>query len=1500
MRRKWFRGLAWVLLTPIVLFVILMALLYVPPVQNFLRRQVTTVASEATGMNISVERIDLRFPLNLLVRGVVVVQQPDTLLNLESLNVSVQALPLLQGKVEVDDVTLKNVALNSADLVEGMKLEGTLGEFYLESHCVDLNKENVILNRVGLNDTHMRVVLADTTTSVPDTTTTVLNWKIALHTLALKNVSVDLKMPLDTMSVTAHIGESKIEDADVDLGREYYGWRRFTLTGTSVNYDTGTSPSTGGFDASHIALRNINVGIDSVMTCGRDMNAVIREFSLNERSGLSVTSLTGRLFSDTTLIRVPYLKLNTPHSQIDLTAQTYWELVDIPTTGRLTARFNARIGKQDVMLFADGLPETFKEAYPFHPLVIHAGTEGNLTQMQLSRFTADLPGAFSLSGAGEMWNLTDSLKRNGKLDFEMQTQDLNFLTGLTGVTPDGSIVVPDSMNLLAGLRLEGSQCDAILKIREGAGSLDLNAAYNLSTDAYHADLAIDSLQIHNFLPKDSIYTLSANLTAHGQGTDITSANTFADLKLHLKELEYARWNVSAVDLQAGLKSSVASVQLASANDLLKMKLAADLRLDREYLDGKADIDVENLNMYELGLAPGPLKHPFTFRLQAEARHDSIKLLANAGDLDFRFRAHSTLKRLLEQSEEFTTVLMQQIEDRHLDHAALRRVLPAAGMHLWAGKENPISYFLAANHVSYDKLRVSFGFTPKIGINGRSTIYGLRTDSLQLDTIFFSIKQDTTRMMLQGGVINGPKNPQFVFRTTLTGEIRNEDAGLTLNYVDGKGETGVLLGLNARPLTEGHGRGNGLLFNVTPAEPIIAYRKFRFADKSNWIYLHKNMRVYANIDMNSDDGLCFRMQSDRHDTLSLQNMNVELSRFQLGQLSDVLPYLPRISGLFSAEAHYIQTPTSLQVSAEANIDDLTYERQPVGDVGLGATWLPSDGGTDYLSTYFSYDNQEVLTADGSFSQKNGKGILDVNTTFQKFPMKIANAFVPDQMVSLTGVMNGDLAVQGTLDKPDIQGSFTLDSVSVYARQAGARYWFDNRPIRLDDNQLTFDKFAIYTTSDNPFTIDGKIDFRNFDRPTADLRLNAENYTLLDAARTRESLIYGKVVVDLRAMLRGPLEALTMRGDMNLLGSTDVTYVLTDSPLTVEDRLDGLVTFTSFADTASVATDGATMTLGGMNMVMSLHIDDAVRLRADLSTDRSKYIELEGGGDLNLQYSPQGDISLMGRYTLTGGVMKYSLPVIPLKDFQITSGSYVDWRGDPMNPTLNLTATERVRASVSDDDSGSRTVNFDVSISIKNRLDAPELVFDIAAPEDATVQNELQAMGAEERSKQAIAMLATGVYMNSGVKGGGLTMGSALNSVIQSQINALAGSAFQSINASFSMGMEDATSSETGDKQTNYSFRYSQRLFNDRVQFVIGGKVTTGANATNNAESFIDNISLEYRLDTSGTRNVRVFYKKNNESVLDGEITETGVGLVLRRKMDKLSELFIFKKKKKQTK
>ena len=106
------------------------------------------------------------------------------------------------------------------------------------------------------------------------------------------------------------------------------------------------------------------------------------------------------------------------------------------------------------------------------------------------------------------------------------------------------------------------------------------------------------------------------------------------------------------------------------------------------------------------------------------------------------------------------------------------------------------------------------------------------------------------------------------------------------------------------------------------------------------------------------------------------------------------------------------------------------------------------------------------------------------------------------------MDGGLHITGDTDRPLVNGDLVLDSVSVFARQAGARFTFDNRPVQIKNSRLMFDKFAIFTTSKNPFTIDGTVDFRDLSSPKVNLSMLAENYMLLNAPRTKESLVYGK--------------------------------------------------------------------------------------------------------------------------------------------------------------------------------------------------------------------------------------------------------------------------------------------------------------------------------------------------------------------------------------------------------
>jgi hypothetical protein len=258
------------------------------------------------------------------------------------------------------------------------------------------------------------------------------------------------------------------------------------------------------------------------------------------------------------------------------------------------------------------------------------------------------------------------------------------------------------------------------------------------------------------------------------------------------------------------------------------------------------------------------------------------------------------------------------------------------------------------------------------------------------------------------------------------------------------------------------------------------------------------------------------------------------------------------------------------------------------------------------------------------------------------------------------------------------------------------------------------------------------------------------------------------------------------------------------------------------------------------------------------------------------------------------MKYTLPVIPLKTFNIHNGSYIEFTGEPMNPTLNFAATEQTKATVSDASGGSRSVTFNTGLKVTGTLEQMSLVFTIEAPDDLSVQNELAAMSAEDKNKLAVGLLCTGMYMAPS-HSSSINANNALNNFLQNEINNIAGQALAST-VDVNVGMEQSTRDD-GTTRTDYSFKFSKRFFSNRLNVIVGGRVNAdGSTQSNESGAYIDNVSLEYRLDNGGTRYVRLYHEKNYDNLIEGELTENGASIVLRKKLDKLSDLMIWKKKK----
>lgn len=198
--------------------------------------------------------------------------------------------------------------------------------------------------------------------------------------------------------------------------------------------------------------------------------------------------------------------------------------------------------------------------------------------------------------------------------------------------------------------------------------------------------------------------------------------------------------------------------------------------------------------------------------------------------------------------------------------------------------------------------------------------------------------------------------------------------------------------------------------------------------------------------------------------------------------------------------------------------------------------------------------------------------------------------------------------------------------------------------------------------------------------------------------------------------------------------------------------------------------------------------------------------------------EGVTQLLGRYTINSGEMKYANSVIPLKTFTIEKGSYIEFTGEPMNPTLNIAATERERASVSNSDGSTRMVTFNTGLRISQTLKNLGLEFTIDAPEDLYVQNELAGLTAEEKNKLAVSMLATGMYLSS-TNSSSFSTTNALNNFLQGEINNLAGKAINSVlKVDMNLGVEQTLGND-GASHTDYSFKFSKRLFSDRLNVVV---------------------------------------------------------------------------------
>ena len=1436
--KKVFKWIGIVLLSPILLFVILTILIYLPPVQNWLVGKAASYASEKTGMEITIEHVNLAFPLDLGVDGIRVLHPndslpgtKDTIADIKRLVVDVQFMPLFEKKVVINEVALTKSRLNTNGFVASVRVKGDVEKLSVSSNGIDLSKQIIELNGGQITRAHLDIAVSDTVP--PDTTKTPFPWIIMADSICVRESAVCLHLP----------NASRI----------------------------------GALDLGNIALSDLNVRVDSLMYHDPELALRLHHLSLKEQSGLEITELSGSVRMDSLRLSLPQLTLRTAESEVLASFDTDLTVADSLNPGKMNLLLDARLGKQDLLRFIDGLPTSLVSHYPEEPLSVKGRVHGNLQRMEFTGVDIQLPSVLRLTANGYAHHLTNLDALRTQLDIEGETHDVSMLTSMLDAKTRSNYRIPGGVAIKGQLKADGQRYSADLVAREGGGTLQLKGFYHGVTENYEADVRIRNLNLHHWMPKDSLYTLTADLKAKGHGTNIRSPYSTLQADAVIQQLRYGHMDLTDMTAHAQLSKGRAQASLESHNDLMEGTIFVDALLSMKSIQATVTADVQKADLYRLRLTDEPLMADLSGRLDVKSSRDTTWAQVMTGDFALQLSTKGGYEQLLKQSTAWLNEAMRQWKERVINQPKLKSMLPTAHLYVSSGQDNPLVKLFRSSKITFKDFYIDMTTSPERGVNGNAYIHSLNYDSIRIDTINLSLKHKDTKLTFQGQVRNNKRNPQIVFNALFDGFLHKHGATFGVRYFDADNKMGLRLGASADLEAE------GIRLHLIPEQPTIGYKLFHL-NPDNFLYLGKNNRIEAKIDLLADDGTGVKIYSEESDPTLLQDLTVSLHEFNLDDITSVIPYVPRMTGYLNGDYHVVQGhDKQFSVVSDMSIRDWTYQGSPVGNISTELVYMQKDDNMHAVEARLMRDDVEFGLLKGNY-HNTGDGYLDATFKMTRLPMEILNGFVPGQLFGFDGYAQGLVDVKGPLSRPQVNGEMHLDSAHLLSVPYGVSLRFDEQPIRVVGNNLVMEKFKMYASDDNSLEINGNVNFSDFDKILVKVRMRAENYELINAKETNKSIVFGKAYVNFMGMLQGTLDNLDMRGRLDVLGTTDMSYILRDSPLTTDNQLDELVKFRDFSDTTQVVVKRPP--LSGFKMDLTLDISKGAHIMAYLNAAKSNYIDLMGGGTLRLRYTPAEQWQLTGKYTLNNGEMKYSLQAIPLKTFTIQDGSYVEFIGDIMNPRLHITATERIRATVAGASGADRSVDFDCGVIITKTLADMGLEFTLDAPNDMQIHSELETMGKDQRGKLAVTMLTTGMYLADGGTGK-FSMNSALSSFLNSEISQITGKALRTIDMSFDM--ENGLDGK-GNTRTDYSFKFAKRFWNNRIKLTVGSVISSGANYDNRNRSFFDNVSIEYRLDNSANKYLNFFYENNSYDWLDGYTQKYGAGFIWRKSLNRLRDLF----------
>ncbi|WP_431134200.1 translocation/assembly module TamB domain-containing protein [Psychroserpens mesophilus] len=1424
------------------LFIILVLILSIPPVQTALGKYVTNWVNDDFGTNINIGKVGLQFNGDVELKEIYIEDyKKDTLIAIQELNTSIlNYRNLSNGKLNFGDIDIYDLTFNIKTYKgeDDTNLDVFVARFDEDNPRPEKSGFLLSSSDVSIYDSTFRLIDENRETQnvleFNDLNVNATNFvidgsdvKTRINTLAFKdsrgahvqNLMTDFEYTLTYMNFNNLI--IKTEKSTLK------GQLRFDYNREDFKEFEDKVQVTADFTDSEVALN--------------DLNTFYNEFGVDQKAKFNV-NLTGTLND----LNANNLQLNASgKTQIfgDLNFKNLFSRAegDFSMNGRYDNLTSNYYDLKALLpnILGESIPSVFSKLGDFRitgtSYITDTTIDANLrintslgiiiSDMKMTHVddidNADYIGnvVFDAFDLGVLLN--DPNVKTTSFDLDVNGKGFtveNLSTQVTGKVFQIEYNDYNYQDIDVSGKLGNQVFNGLLESKDENFKFKFNGLADLSQDIksfdFNADVAYANLKALHFIEKDSISIFKGNVTMSMKGSGVDDA--FGTL--NFKNTTYINENDDYYFEDFIVTSTFSGTQRTlkiNSPDIIEGTMKGDFRFK-----DLAKLAENSVGSIYANYSPYQIETDQYVEFNFKIYNKIVEAFYN----DLELGPNTTIKGRIETNEKNFNLTFKSPHIKLKDYFA-------SDLSLLVDNSNPVFN----TYIEIDSLRTNF-----YNVSDFSLINVTQRDTLFIKSEFKGGKQNT------------------------------DDFDLSLYYTINEEQKSVV-GFRKSDITF---KGNTWTINEEKnnANKITFDRSLVSFDIDTIIMTHfdEQIELYGKIeDANTKD-------------LNLNFTDVDLTK--------ITPRIDSLSlaGNVNGQLKVLQNDGVYMPSSNVIISDLRANKYELGE--LKANVVGNESLTNYIvDLNLKNDNLKSLAAKGTIDVSDSNSSINLDVNFDEFLLDPLNPFGEGIITNIRGLVTGNAKVTGSLKDPQINGDLLLDNAGLTIPYLNVDYSFDfDSRVKLESQKFIFQDVEI--TDSEYFSkaiLNGFIGHKNFSDWKLGLEIDTSRLLVLDTEYDEEELYYGTAFVDGQADIIGPTDALKIEFNGNTAQGTVFKIPLSD----LETYGDNSYIHFLTPEEKNMRGKGDVIrenVFKGLQLQFNLYVNPYADIEIVIDKNSGSTIQGKGNGNLLFDINTNGKFQMFGDFQITEGTYNFAYGGLVQKKLTVVPGGSIRWEGDPLKAQIGLTAIYKAQAnpSVLLDNPINRNIDVEVKINLAGQLEQPDPDFSFDFPNvDSNIRSELEYRleTKESREFQALNVLSFGSFASE------FNLGQSAYGTISDRVNSLFnsilgndGSDKINIGVNYQVGQQ-TTEYETNDEiGLTLSTKISDRvLVNGKVGVPIGGVSET---------VIAGDVQIDVLLNEEGTLTAKFFNRENNIRNFGEEIGYTqGVGLSYNVEFDTFKEL-----------